>query len=41
MKSWYAKLPEWRMVLAWLALTFLAAVAYFFPIARLVGAFAD
>jgi hypothetical protein len=30
MKSWYAKLPDWRMLLAWLVLTFLATVIYFF-----------
>ena len=41
MKSWYARLPDWRMVLAWLVLTFLATVIYFFPVARLVEAFAD
>jgi hypothetical protein len=36
----YAKLPDWRVVFAWLMLTFVAAVIYFFPIARLVDAFA-
>jgi hypothetical protein len=41
MKSWYAKLPDWRMVFAWLVLTFLATVFYFFPAARLIEAFAD
>jgi hypothetical protein len=41
MKRWYAKLPDWRMLLAWLVLTFLATVIYFFPAARLVEAFAD
>ena len=35
-----AKLPDWRVVFAWLMLTFVAAVIYFFPIARLVDAFA-
>jgi hypothetical protein len=34
-------LPDWRMVFAWLVLTLLATVIYFFPIARLVDAFAD
>jgi hypothetical protein len=29
------------MLLAWLVLTFLATVIYFFPAARLVEAFAD
>jgi hypothetical protein len=41
MENWYAKLPDWRMVLAWLVLTFLATVIYFLPVARLVTAFAD
>jgi hypothetical protein len=41
MKSLYEKLPDWRMVLTWLVLTFVAAVAYFFPVARLVGSFID
>ena len=41
MKNWYAKLPDWRMVLAWLMLSFVATVIYFFPVARLIGAFAD
>jgi hypothetical protein len=41
MKSWYERLPDWRMVLAWLVLTFLGAVVYFFPVARLVDAWAD
>ncbi|MGB6540570.1 MAG: hypothetical protein WBF03_06790 [Xanthobacteraceae bacterium] len=41
MKKWYAKLPDWRMVLAWLMLSFVATVIYFFPVARLVGVFAD
>jgi hypothetical protein len=29
------------MLLAWLVLTFLATVIYFFPVARIVEAFAD
>ena len=37
----YANLPDWRLVLGWLALTFLAAVAYFVPIARLVDALVE
>jgi hypothetical protein len=41
MKRWHAKLPAWELALAWLALIFVAAVAYFFPIARLVGALAE
>lgn len=41
MKRWYAKVPGWELALAWLALTFIAAVAYFFPVARLVEAFAE
>jgi hypothetical protein len=41
MKNWYAKLPDWRMVFAWLVLTFVATVFYFFPAARLIDAFAD
>jgi hypothetical protein len=41
MKRWYAKLPDWRMLLAWLVLTFIASMIYFFPAARLVEAFAD
>jgi hypothetical protein len=41
MKNRYAKLPDWRMIFAWLVLTFLATVVYFLPVARLVGAFAD
>ena len=40
MKNWYAK-ADWRMVFAWLVLTFLATVIYFLPVARLVTAFAD
>ena len=34
----YAKLPDRPAVFAWLVLTFVAAVIYFFPIARLVDA---
>ena len=41
MKTWYEKLPDWQMVLTWLILTFVAAVAYFFPVARLVGSIID
>ena len=41
MKNWFARLPDWRMLLAWLVLTFLATVIYFFPVARIVEAFAD
>ena len=41
MKSRYEKLPNWRMVLTWLVLTFIAAVAYFLPAARLVDSFID
>lgn len=41
MKSWYEKLPDWRMVVTWLILTFVAAVAYFLPAERLVDAFID
>ena len=41
MKNWFARLPDWRMLLAWLVLTFLATVIYFFPVARLVEAFAE
>jgi hypothetical protein len=37
----YAKLPDRRIVFAWLVLTSVATVIYFFPIARLVDAFAD
>jgi hypothetical protein len=40
-KMEYAKLPDWRLVLGWLTLTFLAAVAYFVPIARLVDALVE
>ncbi|MGB6540574.1 MAG: hypothetical protein WBF03_06810 [Xanthobacteraceae bacterium] len=36
----YVRPPDWRMVFAWLVLTFVATVIYFFPIARLVDAFA-
>ena len=32
----YAKLADWRLVLGWLTLTFLAAGAFFSPIAHLV-----
>jgi hypothetical protein len=29
----YVRPPDWRMVFAWLVLTFVATVIYFFPIA--------
>jgi hypothetical protein len=41
MKRWYAKLPDWRMALVWLVLTFLAWLIYFFPAAPLLNAFAE
>jgi hypothetical protein len=41
MKSWHENLPDWRMALTWLVLTFVAAVAYFLPAARLVDAFIE
>ena len=41
MKHRYAKLPDWRIVLAWLVLTFIAWLIYFFPAARLVEAVAE
>jgi len=41
MKRWFAKFPDWRMALAWLVLTFLASLIYFFPAARLLDAFAE
>jgi hypothetical protein len=41
MKSWYENLPDWRMLLTWLVLSFVAAVAYFLPVARLVDAFIE
>ena len=37
----YARLPDWRLVLGWLTLTFLAAVAYFSPLALLVDALVE
>jgi hypothetical protein len=40
MKNWYAK-SDWQMVFAWLVLTSLATACYFWPVARLVTAFAD
>jgi hypothetical protein len=39
--KWYEKLPDWRMVLTWLGLNFLAGLIYFLPVARLVEAFAE
>ncbi len=42
MKNWDVKLPNWRLLAAWLALTFVAGVAYFLPAARLIeAAFAE
>jgi hypothetical protein len=41
MNSWYGKLPGWQMGLAWLFVTALATVIYFFPMARLLNAMAD
>jgi hypothetical protein len=41
MKKWYEKLPHWHTALTWLVLTFLAALIYFFPVARLIDSFAD
>jgi hypothetical protein len=35
------EIASWRLVLGWLTLTFLAAVAYFVPIARLVDALVE
>jgi len=37
----YAKFPDWGLVLGWLTLTFLAAVAFFVPIAHLVDALVE
>lgn len=36
-----AKLPAWELALAWSALTFVAGLAYFFPVARWVEAIAE
>ena len=38
MNSWYQKLPDWQIGLAWLAVTAIGSVIYFVPIARLVEA---
>ena len=38
MNSRYVKLPDWQMGLTWLAVTALATVIYFVPMARLVEA---
>lgn len=38
MKSWFANLPDWQILIAWLALTFVAALAYFSPVAGLIEA---
>jgi hypothetical protein len=36
MKSWFAKLTDVQILLAWLVLAFVAALIYFTPIARLI-----
>jgi hypothetical protein len=41
MRRWQAKLPDWRLALAWLVLTFVAAIIFFFPMTRLMDAFAE
>jgi hypothetical protein len=41
MKRWYETLPDWRTALTWLVLTFLAALIYFSPVARLIDSLAD
>ncbi len=38
MKNW---VPDWRVVVAWLAITFVGAVVYFLPVARLIERFAE
>jgi hypothetical protein len=38
MNSRYVKLPDWQMGLTWLAVTAIATVIYFVPMARLVEA---
>jgi hypothetical protein len=39
MGRWQAKLPDWRLALTWLVLTFVAAII--FLITRLIDAFAE
>ena len=33
--------PDWRVVVAWLAITFVGATVYFLPAARLIERFAE
>ena len=41
MNSWYAKLPDWQIGVAWLAVTTVAGVIYFVPpLVRLLAPFA-
>jgi hypothetical protein len=41
MNKWYAILPDWQIGLAWLVVTAIAAVIYFFPMAPILEAMAD
>ena len=40
MNSRYAKLPDWQIGVAWLAVTTVAGVIYFVPLVRLLAPFA-
>ena len=40
MNSWYAKLLDWQIGVAWLAVTTVAGVIYFVPLVRLLAPFA-